>query len=511
MALQNSGQITLNDIVNEFGDKTPSITKLSEFYGAGKNIPSSGTIKFSDFYGSKGWSDGYPKTATTSNANLLWVPTNERGTSDFTISNGGLDFIVPPTSKIVALMARGWYDGSNPGSKIWFLDLDDLMQGTFTSVGELRPSDMSSPHYNSPSIIITDITDTHFIIRGLATSGQAPQCFLFSYSYDPNTQSYSNTQQQVYLRPSANNTGTSDWHGKIPKNDIIFFQAETASNGSGRLYQYDFSGNLVETYDPSDFDDGNYWSANLSYNKKYISIGARVEFGNEKWRTKIFEYDSNGLVEEVVNRVVGSNSYEPAGRLRKNELFNFFGNELIIKSGTTAEFDYYDSGGKTFLASDGLKVYDYEEFDANGNLDYAGYKLDSWHLADIPLTGFDIGKKISGYVEMGFLNQARPIVMSDEYMKVTRLIGTWGRNYSGSSTDHYYAQLIDIHNDSIHFYYGPFDLHDFRSDISAQDAVRFPRVQNIIAREEGVLINALLKDSASSYGYSGFGLAIPRN
>lgn len=49
MALQSSGPISLNDIAGEFGGSKPHA--LSEYYGVAGGVPSSGTINFSDFYG----------------------------------------------------------------------------------------------------------------------------------------------------------------------------------------------------------------------------------------------------------------------------------------------------------------------------------------------------------------------------------------------------------------------------------------------------------------------------
>jgi hypothetical protein len=49
MALQSSGFIDMSDIQTEFVDAGSG--SLSEFYGAATGIPSSGAIKFSDFYG----------------------------------------------------------------------------------------------------------------------------------------------------------------------------------------------------------------------------------------------------------------------------------------------------------------------------------------------------------------------------------------------------------------------------------------------------------------------------
>ncbi|WP_066018712.1 hypothetical protein [Endozoicomonas atrinae] len=48
MALPNSGRLSLADIATEFGGTAPH--KLSEYYGSG-NVPASGVLKLSDFYG----------------------------------------------------------------------------------------------------------------------------------------------------------------------------------------------------------------------------------------------------------------------------------------------------------------------------------------------------------------------------------------------------------------------------------------------------------------------------
>lgn len=49
MALQTSGQITLQDIATEFGGTAPH--GLTEYYAAAAGIPASGQISIQDFYG----------------------------------------------------------------------------------------------------------------------------------------------------------------------------------------------------------------------------------------------------------------------------------------------------------------------------------------------------------------------------------------------------------------------------------------------------------------------------
>ena len=52
MPLPSTGRITVNDIAAEFGGDAPH--GLTEYYGATGGIPTSGTIKNSDFYGKTG-------------------------------------------------------------------------------------------------------------------------------------------------------------------------------------------------------------------------------------------------------------------------------------------------------------------------------------------------------------------------------------------------------------------------------------------------------------------------
>lgn len=62
MALQSSGQITLNDIATEFGGAVPHA--LSEYYGVATGIPASGMISVSDFYGASASSGSTTGTLT---------------------------------------------------------------------------------------------------------------------------------------------------------------------------------------------------------------------------------------------------------------------------------------------------------------------------------------------------------------------------------------------------------------------------------------------------------------
>jgi hypothetical protein len=85
MALQNSGPISLSDIKNEFGGSDP--IKLRDYYrNKGKvpsnntNVPTSGTIKLSNFYGAVNEIIKYI-TATSTNVNASSYFTSDEWTS----------------------------------------------------------------------------------------------------------------------------------------------------------------------------------------------------------------------------------------------------------------------------------------------------------------------------------------------------------------------------------------------------------------------------------------------
>jgi len=64
MALQTSGQISLKNIADEFGDTAPY--SMSEYYGAASGIPASGIISIGNFYGAAAPINYQPITSATS-------------------------------------------------------------------------------------------------------------------------------------------------------------------------------------------------------------------------------------------------------------------------------------------------------------------------------------------------------------------------------------------------------------------------------------------------------------
>ena len=105
MALQSSGQISLQDIANEFGGSTPH--SISEYYrngglvpGNNTNIPTSGTIDFADFYGATAATSRTLSNGDT-NVNL-----SQTFGSDWTASIGKI-LIIPGSYEIGATGGTG--------------------------------------------------------------------------------------------------------------------------------------------------------------------------------------------------------------------------------------------------------------------------------------------------------------------------------------------------------------------------------------------------------------------
>jgi len=137
MALQTSGAISLLNIANEFGGSAPH--SLSEYYGAASGIPSSGTISFSQFYGTSNI-----VTHTLTNSGGLYFqgsPTQVRGTTNISpgisvsstitiyYSGGSYDLSGSEQEWVAAYINGTMYRPSSGGTYTW------NFSGTITSFG----------------------------------------------------------------------------------------------------------------------------------------------------------------------------------------------------------------------------------------------------------------------------------------------------------------------------------------------------------------------------------------
>jgi len=87
MALQSSGQITLEDIQGEFGGTAPH--SLKEYYGATSTIPSTGEISIKDFYGKSSFTGPVTQLLTTSISNFTPPVTGWDSATVYVIGGGG--------------------------------------------------------------------------------------------------------------------------------------------------------------------------------------------------------------------------------------------------------------------------------------------------------------------------------------------------------------------------------------------------------------------------------------
>lgn len=106
MPLPASGQISISEIQTEFGGSNP--ISLSEYYAADDGVPASGTISFSDFYG----------TAASSGSvvmNASYVATKNS---------------INPTAAVVIFTSTGQIDLINGTDGTWWSDYPETGIGS---------------------------------------------------------------------------------------------------------------------------------------------------------------------------------------------------------------------------------------------------------------------------------------------------------------------------------------------------------------------------------------------
>lgn len=133
MTLQTSGQITILDIVGEFGGTAPH--SLSEYYGAASGVPTSGQISLSNFYGTSAaaplyYSGGVSEITAGDNASVTVSNTTHivmglRGRSNG-YQNGGYDDTAGKVDNRHFLVLRSQQVNGNSGA---------LTRGAVTEVG----------------------------------------------------------------------------------------------------------------------------------------------------------------------------------------------------------------------------------------------------------------------------------------------------------------------------------------------------------------------------------------
>jgi hypothetical protein len=133
MALQASGQITIVDIVGEFGGTAPHA--LNEYYGVATGVPTSGQIALSNFYGKSAaaplyYSGGVSEITAGDNASTTVSSTTHivmglRGRSNG-YQNGGYDDTAGKVDNRHFLVLRSQQVNGNSGA---------LTRGTITESG----------------------------------------------------------------------------------------------------------------------------------------------------------------------------------------------------------------------------------------------------------------------------------------------------------------------------------------------------------------------------------------
>ena len=89
MPIKTSGTLSMSEIASEFNDSAPH--SISEFYGKGISLPSSGIIRFSDFYGESNITGG----TIYDDGTYLWHTFTSSGTFNTNGANiSSLDYLI---------------------------------------------------------------------------------------------------------------------------------------------------------------------------------------------------------------------------------------------------------------------------------------------------------------------------------------------------------------------------------------------------------------------------------
>jgi hypothetical protein len=245
MALQTSGSIAISEIEDEFGGSAP--TAISEYYSAAPGVPSSGSIKFSDFYGKSNSVDvlgispllqsGTSRIATyTTNAPagtkavVVGINRNVNRFKDTQVSS----LVFDGTSMTEVLTAERTGAEYNTDSSIWVLN-KTYTSSTPISITATYAQDSSANYGKSMMVLFLDRDFNNYtpsstyannatsggsvslyeggIAIGVATRNTATEVTTFGSDFW--VSNFEPDYYMTYEAPTSNGTGTLNLSGTL--------------------------------------------------------------------------------------------------------------------------------------------------------------------------------------------------------------------------------------------------------------------------------------------------------
>jgi hypothetical protein len=265
MALQTSGQITLQDIAYEFDDAAPHA--LTEFYGAASGVPTSGEITLADFYGASasfynGVISGSARFNGSNTSYLYRSQTTTTNTRKFTLSawvkpsqNG---YQMPIIS--AATTINNWEGiGINAeGYLAWYSAINNNFNGVRLSNVHRDPASWYHVVMAFDSTLSTQADRVKFYVNGTQQTNTQGWHVFPGYA----------VQNRV---PWLNNSSTHHWLGR-------FHDGGTNVPGDGYLAEVNFiDGQQLAASNFGEFKNG-VWIAK-EYTGTYGSNGFHMDFG----------------------------------------------------------------------------------------------------------------------------------------------------------------------------------------------------------------------------------------
>ena len=288
MALQSSGQISLQDIQDEFGGSHP--ISLSEYYGV-DTVPASGAISFNDFYGTE-----LLVGINGANVSFFNKISTSYHTDGFYGTKFGMGLDASATRIVVGTVADS--PANNQGSFIIF-DADG------NEIADITAFDGAESDSFGAYVAVSDSANK--IVVGSPSSDPQGSLSGSAYIYDLN----GNFQTKLIAPDGV--AGDNFGSDVAVSNSRIVIGAEHhpfagGLAGTGAVYLYDTNGNFQTKITAHDGAAGDKFGGTVAMSDSVIVVSARSDDVNGSNSGSAYLYDINGNFQTKITAPDGAAS-----------------------------------------------------------------------------------------------------------------------------------------------------------------------------------------------------------
>lgn len=229
MPLPATGQISLDQISNEFGDIIPGGDFLSEYYGVASTIPRTGNpISFSDFYG-----------AVNLQMNVAYANSNPN--LELVASNGGRPY-VPAEQVLITTSTASEFgysqSGSSRGYSTWYkggagpyFQIGNNIRSSSAPISTPIPEQLTSSNAGLHGYSVTNEYDTNGYRKWTVSGGEGWQHPSNGFLYTRTESTQFLTRQTIV--DSSNRTNANFWN-----DGIAYIYSGSGSQDVNGYYQW---------------------------------------------------------------------------------------------------------------------------------------------------------------------------------------------------------------------------------------------------------------------------------